>query len=799
MFSFVKEEKLKGSETQSQNHLVIFFPYKDTFNSISSLEKSFREYFFNNVLPDKLFIICFDFNSTEVLKAFNKNSEIYDYIPKYNYEANVDTINIISIGKRGTITTKLGKNISEDTLNQIYRKGLTRIFTSNGGVITAQSAHHFVFPSGKHSNQFLRTGNVLLHGAEILFIASALVRYFKKEKVTSIYADTSSINSLVYAYINILKDLNSDFSESVLVESFGSYRQFEKGAFDADSHTQFLISSSTSGGILKRMLNPRNSGGKIKRENLVILYGLTVESSFSDRVLCDLKYNSQSNPKGIEPFKSFKTTDEPCGLCTEGSMPLKVEGDVFLLDKPIVSSHTITIKDSPSYLKNFNDFFRKRREIEKSFSLFRCYFKENGTNNRKYEIFLDIDVLFDEWNNRNLQNHPFEEIFNKFEKHIVQCIPASTKYLVCLPDSASRKLANIILEVLTNYYLNTDDIQIIASDSISLKTISKKQKGTIVAVSSSTVTGANLLYLSRALRDFESNYRRLFFTFVSRIGNPRHAEFLQSNLGQGEFGKETHKLFSVEKIFCSDETKQTSWHEEEEKIKSFQDFFEELEGYEKIKGYCQSRLFELTNSGRNRGLSDNLFFPSINTKPLKLRPGFAFSPFQKGPDYTNFINRTTQAEVYFIISTIINELRNKKVLVQGEYVRNVIDPGNFVRYNDGVIQAALLRAAKREELDYSLDKELDNKMHSVLGEMILHLEDEHAEALNEFFYAISIKKMKLSQETLEDCVALLKSRKEFEEDSILSGLVKYIEERVIEKIPVEKKFKPLTAEQVNIQ
>ena len=70
----------------------------------------------------------------------------------------------------------------------------------------------------------------------------------------------------------------------------------------------------------------------------------------------------------------------------------------------------------------------------------------------------------------------------------------------------------------------------------------------------------------------------------------------------------------------------------------------------------------------------------------------------------------------------------------------------------------------------------------------MHLEDEHAEALNEFFYAISIKKLKLSQETLEDCIELLKNQKGFKKDSILRGLVKYIEEKVIEKKDIEKKF-----------
>ena len=94
------------------------------------------------------------------------------------------------------------------------------------------------------------------------------------------------------------------------------------------------------------------------------------------------------------------------------------------------------------------------------------------------------------------------------------------------------------------------------------------------------------------------------------------------------------------------------------------------------------------------------------------------------------------------MSSIINELRIKGRLDQSEYVRNVLDPGNFIRYNDGIIQASLLRAATNEELRYDLTEEMGSQMKRVLGDMIIHYGDSHSEGLNEFFYAIAIKKMR---------------------------------------------------------
>ena len=82
------------------------------------------------------------------------------------------------------------------------------------------------------------------------------------------------------------------------------------------------------------------------------------------------------------------------------------------------------------------------------------------------------------------------------------------------------------------------------------------------------------------------------------------------------------------------------------------------------------------------------------------------------------------------------------------------------------------------------------KMKSILGDMILHLNDDHAEALNEFLYAVAIKKIKLTAGCIEDCIELLKEQDYYKKgDSILKGLVKYIEEKVIIRHSVEEKFK----------
>ncbi|MBF9255807.1 hypothetical protein I2I11_21085 [Pontibacter sp. 172403-2] len=141
---------------------------------------------------------------------------------------------------------------------------------------------------------------------------------------------------------------------------------------------------------------------------------------------------------------------------------------------------------------------------------------------------------------------------------------------------------------------------------------------------------------------------------------------------------------------------------------------------------------------------------------------------------------------------MLNEIRNKGRLAQTEYVRNLISPGNFIRFNDGIIQACILRAATDDELRYDLSYEMSLEMQSVLGDMIIHFSDDHAEALNEFFYAIALRKLRLTNNGLHECIKLLENQLDYKStDSILKGIIEFIKENVLVIQDIESKFNDL--------
>jgi hypothetical protein len=769
LFSFTKLFTIPSKGERLEKVLVVFCPYKNISKNPTDIYNELRSYFQFNMLPDRIVILCAVFNENEIIQLFETDAEIYNYIPLFTLDSKNQNISINSLHKNEGYKNVKGFNIDEDLLSEIINRGMVDIFNENGGLIVSESAHHFVFPSGKHSNKFLRPGNVLIKGLQISFIAFGVYKHLKGREFVSIYSDTSSINSLAYAYVSLLREFNENFKDSVQIESFGSYEGFESAKFSAPKNSLFIISSSTSGSIIDRMLSDRKQN--IKSENICILYGLDVENKYKEQVICDLNYSDSMNANGLKSFESYNVNKGiPCKFCIAGSRPINIHGDVFLLEKPFVNLFLLSLGDSPSGLKSFSNYFKKGPQME---TIIKTYYKENSSDGKKYEVFIDTLSILNEWKNRFV-DHPWENIFGKLEKYIIQSIPASIKYLVVLPDKSSTLLAQVIISVLEKHGINFNSKNLIGIKDINPEHIDNSESGTIAVISSSISTGRNLLFISRALRDFEEKYQRVFFTFINRTGNQSHLNFLESNLSLGEFGKGTHKIINVETILCSQEAYATPWHIEKEFLKELEEFCEFNDISPETVSFCKRRVEELNNSGEAIGLSNNLFFKSLSGSELKINKGFAFAP-----QVDDFILNSTQADIYFIITTILNNCRCNGKLNQTDHIRTLLDPGNFVRFNDGIIQATFLRAAKKEELRYDLSHEICLQIKSILEDMINHIDNEHGEAIIEFFYAISIRKLQLEKEVLQQLISLLKTKNIFEKDSIMTGLIFYIEEKIL--------------------
>lgn len=99
----------------------------------------------------------------------------------------------------------------------------------------------------------------------------------------------------------------------------------------------------------------------------------------------------------------------------------------------------------------------------------------------------------------------------------------------------------------------------------------------------------------------------------------------------------------------------------------------------------------------------------------------------------------------------------------------VIDPENFLRYNDGVLQASVLRAALPHELDYSGAPELSELMREFLEKMFINHERTYGEAAPEFALALATGHLRLSEK--DQKVLLDRIASSIQGTSVLLGLL----------------------------
>jgi hypothetical protein len=716
---------------------VIFCPGLDL--DASQLQDELKIYYQHYYQAEKTIVIGGNYIENLAEKVFSNKSIIFRHVPQIEEQSFYENLHVLTFTDKGLL-----EQVEHDestiftdivVFSKIYiHQGLQEIFVTNEGLVTATGKyHHFVFPSGKHSDRFLRVANVLIYSSEIIFIAHSLLKFFDPEIFKAIYCDTSSINSVALA----LNELTNRFKieadkKSYPIISFKSY----EGLYDNKNLTLkandfIIISASTSGGMLDYFLRTH---GEVKKENMVILYFLEnrkPSQAVLEQVVCNLTLTG-SNLNGVE---KFETTDpQQCSLCKENSFAVEVSGDVFLLEKPKVNS--VKIMSGDMDVSTVSKFVNQFMSVNAESTILKVNYKETGEeSSKKYEIYIDYSHVIDCIAEPRLAAHKA-----KLDSYINQYVPSNLKYILYLNDKSSEKLAKYLYTAVIGNY--TVDKQPIIISQKEFKKIEKNAVGSIVIVGSCISNGKNLLYLSRALRNY--NLRIVYFIAINRSSTPEAYSFLKSNLKYGRYGTDNSSFVEVEKIHCSNLSIENAWQVELEFLKKNIAATDDDDILKFLKN--RQRIIETGESDDACGMSNEIFLPRVfprkETEPLRIRRNSAF--FTK----TDYAKNVSQSDVYFTIGYVINRLRystDAHTLNQSMFVRNVISPENLNRFNDGIIQASILRLAKKDELNYSISEELSSQIKEILITIFKHYEQEQGEAILEFLYSLAIKKLKLKR------------------------------------------------------
>jgi len=723
----------------------------------NTIIQGLEDYNQERVLSDKFVVIIPKYASEELVSFFKEGVfETFKRVVGFDKSYTEGSYSLYFFNNSGGLDREFGtlKDLKNKSLfvKELFKNGNFNIFCSRGGLIESSPDHHYVFPSGKHSEKFIRTGNVLRDSNEIFFIAIQLLKIFDSIKI--VYCDTASINVLPFAVFEIQSRFKN--LKQTIVKSFDSYEVFENHNQQFSPESIVLISSSTSGNIIDRLREKQ-----ITDENeILVLFFLGNDDSYikhQKNILCNLS-NSKSFKIGYEPFKTFPNSIA-CSLCKDHSQPVSIQTDIFLNIEPKYNIVTLLKADAPRFLSNFVESHTAQSVEE---NIFKVHYRDVEEEDSSYEIYLDFEKLLDNISSSSYPKYYHNKLFKKINAHI----PANTKYILPLRDSGSQSLADLIIK--QNSWIE-EPIKIDIKNPVG---IDEKIDGTLIVVGATYVTGRHYFFINRLLRRYPK-LSVVYFIGIARTAEKDYSNNIKSNLGIGEYGGGTFPVIAVEEIYIPQAKENNNWTIETNFIRKA---LGDPEIKKELNEYFDARRKVLIDSKENKGLTNDVFLPKIDGEPLALRKGFVYWNFEVEPKIA------FQSKVYFTITAVLNKLRNEPInsprsLNQSTYVRNLISAETFNRFNDGVIQASLLRAADYKMLSYDLDEKQSFEMTVFLKSMADRFGDDHGEALPEFLLSLGLKKLKLKKYHLQEFIN--HSKKVTKENLLILGFIEYLEKELI--------------------
>ena len=306
--------------------------------------------------------------------------------------------------------------------------------------------------------------------------------------------------------------------------------------------------------------------------------------------------------------------------------------------------------------------------------------------------------------------------------------PASTSHVVYV-DDASKKMAGEVKGQLSAYGIEVD---LVGLDGLCKKVENVRS---VVVVSAVARSGEKLLDVSCRLRNLLSEGCSIAYFVGLYIpeSNEKKEKFLSSlTYSPARSFKYT---FDCWNCFPIGKSNSGMWSREIDVLRRYE-AFEESSRWNVI----------------SKDVFEDVFWGSLTEQELRIRSDFAFW----APNFNR--EKAKGSAVYFTVLAVLQKARDEHGFYSSEYEGVVLDPDCFARFNDGVIQASLLRGCEPAELNYRGAKEASAFMRDLIIGMIRREPSEANEALPEFLLALRLEKMSLEKGDLKEVkTALQKS------------------------------------------
>lgn len=654
----------------------------------ATLGNLFRDFFRDHALTAELWVVAPAFSS-KPLRSLRQSETFKERLA---HAATLDAVRLITFDEAGTWSeidpeAHIEPLITAPVAQSVRTQGLRVMFRDEGGLSQAHAGLHYVKPGGSHTRQFLRAGPVVARSPLAFFAAAAILPWASARPHQRIWVDTSAIAGVGHA-LAALQGMFAGTPRIMAVDSFGGYERLALHAPDPGENPLVLISASTSGKLAARIEELHG----IARSDILTLFYVGGESD--PHVLCDLTLRDpgDTDSNKIPIIDSWKVN---CPLCRNGLNALQLEGEDFVPEAIQASERMIMATHSNRNLRSLIKDFQGKRIVRVA--------QEADTHlGRSRTVSLELAAELSD------ESSPIRA---QVIRDLGRQLPAQARWIVTLGDTDSNLIADLALKLCEQAGIR--DVKVVGTSEMDEG--STLNGGHAFVVAGTVASGRALLNVSRQLRSANVDLIH-YFIACARPRSKQAWTTLTGDLQYGEYPREypLHNIWLVETE--PDRGASAPWLLERTALQTIAaalDARSHANGH--VARHVRDRLTSLDGDFDLFVASDT----GADNSSLALNPNFAF---WDGP-YT----APTQSEVFFTMATVMHTFRYSS---EGRYALfaapghgYVLDPLNFGRFNDPVIQASILRAATGSELDYRSHEETSRRMTDEVLYLLQHLSD----------------------------------------------------------------------------
>ena len=635
-------------------------------------------------------------------------------------------------------TPKHALACTPDVANGLIADGLRQLFSDTGALAAPTAGYHFTHPSGVHSGYFIRASQAVSRQQHAFFVAMGLLSVIRApQEDATLWVDTAGISTVGYAFAILAQRLGA--SGTLRVETFGGYEGLSERLHPSASDI-VLISGSTSGSLARKAVADK----KLTPARVITLFylGKLVPPPVDGAVLCDVTYRDASpeitlRESRIQPYETAHS-EADCEHCIAGSGSFILEGDSFFPAATVLDLRMPSLLDRPKTgVRPSPVDFDGDDYFNELFGLDAIVFDggSHGVGTR-------LDGL--------LASPPDTPAMQHLIARLGDAVGDGTvKVVLSLQDAGSIALGRFVAA----RFFKDESWAAPGVDGAPWRAWyageqpdlrSAADGGTVVVCAAVIASGRLLTSVSRELRDIGATFDTAYFVGAAHPASSTTWSTLTKTLKRRSTAA-TSPLTEVWRIPREPRSpgSPTPWTREVDLLGVVAAALVARDDYDEIEEALQPRLQQLQQLDSNTlfvgavsGGGDHAIAP--------LNPGFALwsREWTKHPQAETNGAVPTHAEIYATVAHYLYESRRHNFTIDHRVISSrrhgyALNPAIFDRFNDPVIQAAILRAAEPAELRYETDKDASRAVADLVQFVLTNLHIQAGNAAYEFLLALA--------------------------------------------------------------